>query len=168
VIRVGQIADLEGDAIMASRMSLLDPFQLATPLHVLPVLPQLPFVVENTRPTKDQIRQRDLERIHDMAVKMIQESQAPERLHHRGKISSSQEYRETLAAIKNISPGQAIQVDIESAEYKNMKKGDTAFAYAIRRYLASNGIAATAYVSGPMQVIIRRDVTGSAPKKRKK
>jgi hypothetical protein len=144
----------ERDVIEAKRMAVLDPFQLTDPSWLIRVLPQLPHVVENMRPTREQLFQRDKEKI--MAVKFVAEQDAPQRLHGRGAISTSQEYSDTLAAIRAVKPGQAIVVTIESAELLKKEKPETIFAYAVRRYLAKNGIMSTAYASGKNEVTIRK------------
>lgn len=91
-----------------------------------------------------------------MAVKMVAEEAAPQRLHGRGAISSSQEYIDTLNAIRAIKSGQAIVVTLEAPDILKVAKPEQTFAYAVRRYLAKNGILATAYMSGPKEVVIRR------------
>lgn len=91
-----------------------------------------------------------------MAVKFVQENEAPQPLHGRGTISSSQEYRDAMNAIRAIKPGQAIVITIESPELLKKDKAEISFANALRRYLATNGLAATAYQSGKSEVVVRK------------
>jgi hypothetical protein len=147
----------DDDVIMAQRFGALDPFQAALPCWKSSVLPLLPYEPINMRPTKEQTFRKDIETI--MAIKFVQESEAPQRLHGRGTISTSQEYADALNAVRAIKPGQAIIVTIESQEILKLgKKGDVAFTYAVRRYLAKNGVMATAYVSNPKEIVIRRAI----------
>lgn len=156
----------QNDWQLAQRLNALDPFQLAQPLWINPkrVLEMLPEVLPNMRPTREQIRQREI----DMAVKFIEERSAPARLHARGVISGTPEYRDTLNAIRDIPAGKAIVITLESEELLKGKKPETTFAYTIRRYLAAHNIAATAYQSGKAEVVVIRSAGGAAPKKRKK
>jgi hypothetical protein len=154
----------EGDVFMAERFRNRDPFQMALPCWLNQTLHLLPHESINVRPTLDQMIQRDKEIMRLMAIRMVAENDAPQRLHGRGVISSSQEYLDALTAVRNIKQGQAIVVTIESPELLKKEKPEIAFAYAVRRYLAVNGIMATAYASAKGEVVIRRSV---APPKNK-
>jgi hypothetical protein len=155
----------EGDVVLAEKIASLCPFQLSQPSWLVPVLPKLPVEeLPSMRPTREQLIKQDRRKI--MAVKMIEESTAPQRLHGRGVLSSSQEYIDTLKAVREIKGGKAILVTIESPEILKQKNCEQVFAYAVRRYLAKNGVMATAYKSGPKEVVVRR--AAEPPKAAKK
>jgi hypothetical protein len=170
---VGIVLTDDGDVILASRFALLDPFQLAAPLWMVnPFNTMKPEFFALSRPTQKELdearelqRKREIEKI--MAIKVIQETDVPQKLHGRGVVSGSVEYADAIEAIRNIQPGKAIILTLETADLIKDEKAAQKMAYAIRRHLAANSIAATAYSAKKNEVVIRRDPKGSAPKKRK-
>lgn len=108
-----------------------------------------------------------------MPIKIVEEKLAPVRLNARGTVSKSQDWQEIINAMKNVRKDQAVVVDLNPADFATQdakKKGKEAnsFAYALRRYFTANGLMATAYQSGAMQVTVKHATAPPpAPKKRK-
>lgn len=102
-----------------------------------------------------------------MPIRLILENQAPVRLHKRGAVSGTQEWTDIINAMKTVKKDQAIIVDLPPADFKDTKKPEVAFAYALRRYFTVNGIMATAYQSGNMQVTVKHASAPPTTNKRK-
>lgn len=102
-----------------------------------------------------------------MPVRFVAETAAPIRLHKRGAISSTRDWSDAMNAMRNIKKDQAIVIDMNTADYKDVKKPEMQFAYSLRRHFTANGIMATAYQSAPMQVTITHATSAPVVKKRK-
>lgn len=150
-----------GDLRMVEQIQQFDPFQLAPPFYILSPLRLLPPIA---------FSQGELD---TMPIKLVPATAAPIRLNARGTVSRSQDWQDIINAMKTVRQDQAVVVDLNPADFVNQdakKKGKEAngFAYALRRYFTANGLMATAYQSGAMQVTVKHATAPPpAPKKRK-
>jgi hypothetical protein len=144
-----------GDVVLAERIKLFDPFQLATTRlwEVRNLLPPERIICTLTR---EQLEKIDKEKI--MAIKLIAETEAPLRVNKKGSVTASTEYSEVMEALRTIKPGQAIVVKLESKELQSAKKPEIAFSYALRRFFEARSVNYTAYQSGKMEVTIKKHI----------
>jgi hypothetical protein len=151
----------ERDILESERIKASDPFQFGEPCWMVSVFPKLPPEVSITV-SKIQIEERDR-----MAVKLIEEKEAPRRLHVRSGISSSQEFSDILTAMRALPPGKAIVLTIESTDLLAKKKPEVTLAGTLRRYFVKNSIKAEAYQSGKNEITVKRALAVPTAKKRK-
>jgi hypothetical protein len=135
--------------VHADKVAIRDPFQLATPCHVVRVWYQLPPV---TIDTKDVPK----EKVHIMAIRTVEESKAPVRLFVRGGISSKTDYMEVIAELNKNQKGVALIVDMDKTAWETVKKPEVTFANSLRRRFELSGLPVTAYMSAPFQITVRK------------
>jgi hypothetical protein len=139
------------DIIVKKWIVANDPFQFAEPCWYRQTLNRLPQETFSTV-NRDELRRRDL-----MAIRTIQESEAPVRMFKRSGISNTGEFSDVLTAMRTVRKDQALVITLESKSFLDgsVKKPEVTFAYTLRRYFAKNGIMATAYMSAKNEVTIR-------------
>lgn len=145
------------DLNLADMVRSYDPFQLSA-LRLHQVWAMLPPETLNTIPLVEP--NRTLERTL-MAIRTVEATAAPQRLFKRGGISSKQDYIDLLAALNNAKPNQALIVDMDPKAWVDehgqpLKKPEVIFANSLRRRFEMSGLAITAYMSGNLQVTVRR------------
>ena len=111
------------------------------------------------RPTREQLEKRDRERI--MAIRTVEAAAAPQRLFVRGGISSKQDYIDLLGALNNADKTKAFIVDMDpkawvKSDGSPIDKPEVVFANSLRRRFDMSGLPVTAYMSGTMQITVRR------------
>jgi hypothetical protein len=135
-----------------------DPFILAAPCWRRRVILELP-PEPPPRPTREQLEKAERERI--MAIRTVEASAAPQRLFIRGGISSKQDYVDLLQALNSADKSKAFVVDMDPKAWVKqdgsaMDKPEVTFANSLRRRFDASGLPVTAYMSGTMQVTVRR------------
>lgn len=142
----------DADATERDRILSSDPFQHAEPSwrtrisHLLP--PETQTTVVRLSPTEE------IKKL--MAIKIVQESQAPARLFKIGTISSKQDYADVINAMRTMKAGEAVIVDMDAKAWEGVKKPETAFANNLRRMFDIKGLPLTAYRSGAYQITVRK------------
>lgn len=145
----------ESDRVLREKLLSNDPFIHSAPCWKIRVWHLLPPETINTRPTRFQLEKKDKELI--MSIRTIESSQAPQRLRTRGGgISSKQDYSDLLAALNTVQKNQALIVDMTPGTWEGIKKPESTFALNLRLRFQRSGLPITAYMSGPMQVTVRR------------
>jgi hypothetical protein len=101
------------------------------------------------------------EKIHTMPIRTMEASRAPARMFVRGGISSKSDYVELLATLNNLKPDFAAVVDMDPKSWVKddgtpMDKPEITFANSLRRRFEVGGMPITAYMSGKLQVTVRR------------
>lgn len=97
-----------------------------------------------------------------MPVKVIDVTKAPARMFVRGGISSKSDYVELLGVLNTLKPDQAATVDMDPKAWVKedgttpMDKPEITFANSLRRRFEASGLPITAYMSGKLQVTVRR------------
>jgi hypothetical protein len=147
------------DARQLATVAQADPFQLAEPSWLVRVCQQLPPERPPRIPASEILR-RDKEKIA-MAIKIVEAKSAPARLFVRGGISSKSDYVDVLTALSDMKKDQALVVDMDpkawvDATGKPLEKPEIVFANSLRRRFELGGLTITAYMSGKMQVTVRR------------
>jgi hypothetical protein len=140
-----------GDSQLRDKLDYIDEFRFAEPCWRTRVWNQLPPETITT-----VVKITPSEEVRRMAIKVIQEAQAPARLFHRGAVSSKQEYADVQNALRDMKPGQALIVDMDAKAWEGVKKAETTFSANLRRGFEVKGLLITAYQSGPMQITIRK------------
>jgi hypothetical protein len=125
-----------------------DPFYLGTlPCWMSRVWPLLP----------PEVVKISVEELNRMPIKVVEEKEAPARAHKRGVVSGTKDYNEVMQALRlPAKPGSAMVVTMTESEWATVKKPEVSFAYSLRRYFESKGLALTAYQSGKLEVTIRK------------
>lgn len=97
-----------------------------------------------------------------MAIRTVEASKAPARLHVRGGISSKSDYVEVLSALNNLKADQAIVVTMDPKAWVKedgttpMDKAEVIFANSLRRRFEAAALTITAYQSGKGEITVRR------------
>jgi hypothetical protein len=99
-----------------------------------------------------------------MTIRMIAEAEAPKRLHVRAGSSLSAEYYEAVETLNKLPAGKAFVVTLTSEQFTKRPadveekkwKPEVMFAYSLRRFCMTQGVAVTAYQSGKLEVTVRR------------
>lgn len=144
------------DAAERERLQVADPFQLAAPYWKTRVYHLLPPETQTT-----VVRLSPAEELHHMAIRTVAATAAPPRVFVRGGISSKQDYIDLLTALNTVKPDQALIVDMDAkawvdASGQPIKKPEVVFANSLRRRFEASALPITAYMSGALQVTVRR------------
>ena len=91
-----------------------------------------------------------------MAIRVVAELAAPQRMFKRGVVSSKQDYMDVMNALSQMKQGQALVLDMDAKAWEGIKKPETTLCGSLRRSFEQKGLAITAYQSGPFQVTIRK------------
>jgi hypothetical protein len=146
--------------VMASAwtLPLYDPFQLAMPCWQQRVYHQLPPETQTT-----VVRLTPQEEIKIMAIRTVAATAAPARIHVRGGISSKSDYVDVLNALNapTFKADQALIVDMDAKSWVKqdnspIPKAELVFAGSLTRRFTASGVPVIAYMSGNMQVTVRR------------
>jgi hypothetical protein len=132
---------------LIERWDEIDPFQHATPCWMVNVYSMLP---------PETITTIDKEELNRMAIKIVQETQAPDRMYKKGVVSTKKDYAEVLSALREMKTGQALVVTMDAKEWEGVKKPETTFAANLRRYFENKGLQITAYQSNALEITIRK------------
>lgn len=146
----------DADRRLSEWLALHDPFQRAAPCHTVRVYHQLPPETQTT-----VIRLTPQEEIKLMAIRTVEATKAPARLFVRGGISSKSDYLDVLNALNTLKPTDAIIVDMDAkawvkADGSAIAKPEVVFANSLRRRFDASAIPITAYISGNLQITVRR------------
>jgi hypothetical protein len=144
---------------LINRWHEVDPFINATPcwqLHIYSMLPP------------ETIKTTDREDYNKMAIKVLPEAQAPDRMYKKGIISSKKDYNEVQLALRDMKVGQALIVSMDQNDWQGVKKPETTFSASLRRYFESKGLQCTAYQSAKWEVTIRKATALDHSKKKKR
>ena len=128
------------------RLSVVDPFQLATPCWRVR---QFLLPPEATPISIEEIKQH-------MPIKVVEEKLAPSRLSKGGTVTMSSDFNDVMLAMRDAKQGQAIIVTLADPNLLKEEKPENKFAYALRRMFASKGLPHIAYQSGKLEVTIRK------------
>lgn len=97
-----------------------------------------------------------------MAVQTVPAASAPARLFVRGGISSKSDYIDLLNAVnQSKDPNVAFVVDMDPKAWVKpdgsvLDKPEVVFANSLRRRFEASALPITAYMSGNMQITVRR------------
>ena len=139
-----------------------DPFVHAAPCWQVRVYWTLP-------PEVMKLTVTELEEHTTMPLRIVTETDAPVRLKGGNGPASSSDYHEVLTAMKTLPPGKALVVTLGDQRFtkNDAKQPEVKFASALRRYFQDNGLSATAYQSGKLEVTVRRAAEPPKARKRK-
>lgn len=146
---------IELDDRMCSMLTASDPFlEFTCPCWMTRVWFMLPPETINTKNVPK-------EKVQIMPIRTVEATKAPARMFVRGGISSKSDYVELLAALNNLKPDQAAVVDMDPKSWVKedgtpMDKPEITFANSLRRRFEASGLQVTAYMSGKMQITVRR------------
>jgi hypothetical protein len=146
------------------RLSVLDPFQLSAPCWRVRIeLPPVTVTTVVKLSPVDEVKKLITKEIGKlMAIRTVEATKAPARLFVRGGISSKADYVELLAALSNAKPDQAFIVDMDPKAWVKedgvtpLDKPEVIFAGSLRRRFEASALPIIAYMSGKLQVTVRR------------
>lgn len=145
------------DLRMMEWLKIQDPFQLAPPVYQHYTFHALPPEV-----VKIEVKEKNI-----MPIRIVEEKDAPARASKRGVVSSTSDWNDVMVALRSpAKPNSAMVVAMTESEWKEVKKPEITFGYALRRYFESKGLPLTAYQSGKLEVTIRKETSLDKNKKK--